>query len=125
MGDNTNVHLTFFCRNVCYCHIPVWSEDSRQGYVGHIQRLQPGCLVWTIRVIYYYFFNFEAEELSIVYANRSAALNHLQQHEETLADIKRCIALGFPSQLKYKVFERRARSLLVLKRNQEAIKAFQ
>ncbi|XP_053601074.1 SET and MYND domain-containing protein 4 [Plodia interpunctella] len=67
----------------------------------------------------------ETEELSIVYANRSAALNHLEQYEDALDDIKRCLALGYPRHLRYKVLERRARTLLVLKRNQEAIIAFQ
>ncbi|XP_038209258.1 SET and MYND domain-containing protein 4 [Zerene cesonia] len=67
----------------------------------------------------------ETEELSIVFANRSAALNHLERYEESLDDIKRCIALGYPRHLRYKVYERRARCLLVLKRNQESIKAFQ
>ncbi|CAH2068307.1 unnamed protein product, partial [Iphiclides podalirius] len=67
----------------------------------------------------------ETEELSILYANRSAALNHLEQYEETLADIKRCLSLGYPRHLRYKVYERKAQTLLVLKRNQEAITAFQ
>ncbi|XP_047035670.1 SET and MYND domain-containing protein 4 [Helicoverpa zea] len=67
----------------------------------------------------------ETEELSIVLANRSAALNHLEQYEDTLADIKRCLSLGYPRHLRYKVYERRARCLLVLKRNKEAVSAFQ
>lgn len=67
----------------------------------------------------------ETEELSIILANRSAALNHLVQYEDTLADIKRCLDLGYPRHLRYKVLERKARCLLVLKRNQEAITAFQ
>ncbi|XP_028033447.1 SET and MYND domain-containing protein 4 isoform X1 [Bombyx mandarina] len=67
----------------------------------------------------------ETEELSIVFANRSAALNHLQQYEEALADIKKCLSLGYPRHLRYKVYERKARSLLALKRNRESIVAFQ
>ncbi|VVD06120.1 unnamed protein product [Leptidea sinapis] len=67
----------------------------------------------------------ETEELSILFANRSAALNHLQRYEEALADIRRCLSLGYPRHLRYKVYERKARCLLVLKRNQEAIRAFQ
>lgn len=66
-----------------------------------------------------------AEQLSIVLANRSAALNHLEQYEDTLDDIKRCLSIGYPRYLRYKVYERKARSLLVLKRNKEAITAFQ
>lgn len=69
--------------------------------------------------------NVLAEELSIVIANRSAALNHLEQYEDALADIRRCLSLGYPRNLRYKVYERRARSLLALKRNKESIKAFQ
>ncbi|OWR44094.1 hypothetical protein KGM_213148 [Danaus plexippus plexippus] len=67
----------------------------------------------------------KSEELSIVLANRSAALNHLAQYEDTLRDIQRCLALGYPRHLRYKVYERRARCLLALKRNQEAVTAFQ
>ncbi|KAL4703162.1 hypothetical protein ACJJTC_016763 [Scirpophaga incertulas] len=67
----------------------------------------------------------ETEELSILLANRSAALNHLEQYEETLADIQRSLSLGYPRHLRYKIYERKARTLLVLKRNQEAITAFQ
>ncbi|KAI5633459.1 SET domain-containing protein [Phthorimaea operculella] len=67
----------------------------------------------------------ETEEMSILYANRSAALSHLEQHEETLEDIRRCLSLGYPRHLRYKVLERKARTLLLLKRNQESIRAFQ
>lgn len=67
----------------------------------------------------------ETEELSIVLANRSAALNHLEQHEDAMTDIRRCLDSGYPRNLQYKVLERRARCLLVLKRNKEAIFAFQ
>ncbi|XP_045785963.1 SET and MYND domain-containing protein 4 [Maniola jurtina] len=67
----------------------------------------------------------ETEDLSIVYANRSAALNHLEQYEDALCDIKRSLTLGYPRHLRYKIYERKARCLLVLKRNQEAIIAFQ
>lgn len=73
----------------------------------------------------YLTFCFTAEELSIVLANRSAALNHLEQFEDTLDDIKRCLSLGYPGHLRFKVYERKARSLLLLKRNKEAITAFQ
>ncbi|CAH2247975.1 SET and MYND domain-containing protein 4 [Pararge aegeria] len=67
----------------------------------------------------------ETEELSIIYANRSAALNHLQQYEDALTDIKRSLSMSYPRHLRYKVYERKARCLLVLKRNQEAVIAFQ
>ncbi|XP_063394307.1 SET and MYND domain-containing protein 4 [Cydia fagiglandana] len=66
----------------------------------------------------------ESEELSILLANRSAALNHMGLYEEALGDIRRCLALGYPEHLKYKVQERKARCLLVLQRNQEAVSAF-
>ncbi|XP_041974587.1 SET and MYND domain-containing protein 4 isoform X2 [Aricia agestis] len=67
----------------------------------------------------------DSDELAIVYANRSAALNHLEQYEDALDDIKRCLSLAYPRHLRYKVLERKARCLLVLQRNQEAVKAFQ
>lgn len=84
------------------------------------------CKIYTYICIYVNSIdNFAGDELSIVYANRSAALNHLEQYEDSLTDIRRCLSLGYPRNLRYKVYERRARCLLVLKRNQEAIKAFQ
>ncbi|XP_013167232.1 PREDICTED: SET and MYND domain-containing protein 4 [Papilio xuthus] len=67
----------------------------------------------------------DTDELSILYANRSAALSHLEQYEDTLSDIKRCLSLAYPRHLRYKVYERRARTLLIVKRHQEAITAFQ
>ncbi|KAG7303944.1 hypothetical protein JYU34_010858 [Plutella xylostella] len=67
----------------------------------------------------------ETEEASILLANRSAALNHLDQHEDAISDIQKSLKLGYPRHLRYKVLERKARCLLVLKRNREAITAFQ
>lgn len=63
-------------------------------------------------------------ELSVILANRSAALYHLDRHEHALEDIEEALHLGYPTDLFYKLEERRARCLLSLKRHDEAIEAF-
>ncbi|KAL6258691.1 hypothetical protein P5V15_010643 [Pogonomyrmex californicus] len=63
-------------------------------------------------------------ELSIILANRSATLYHLERHEHALKDIEEASRLGYPKDLLYKLEERRARCLLGLKRHDEAIEAF-
>jgi len=63
-------------------------------------------------------------ELSVILANRSATLYHLERHEYALEDIEEASQLGYPKDLFYKLEERRARCLLGLKRHDEAIEAF-
>ncbi|EZA53989.1 SET and MYND domain-containing protein [Ooceraea biroi] len=63
-------------------------------------------------------------ELSIILANRSAALYHLEHHEHALGDIEEALRLGYPHNLLYKLEERRARCLLSLKRHDDAVEAF-
>lgn len=63
-------------------------------------------------------------ELSIILANRSATLYHLERHEYALEDIEEASLLGYSKDLLYKLEERRARCLLGLKRHDEAIEAF-
>ncbi|KAG5323607.1 SMYD4 protein, partial [Pseudoatta argentina] len=63
-------------------------------------------------------------ELSIILANRSATLYHLERHEYALEDIEEASLLGYSKDLIYKLEERRARCLLGLKRHDEAIEAF-
>lgn len=63
-------------------------------------------------------------ELSIILANRSAALYHLERHKYALEDIEEALRLGYPKDLFYKLEERRARCLLGLKRYDEAVEAF-
>ncbi|XP_077276488.1 protein-lysine N-methyltransferase SMYD4 [Temnothorax americanus] len=63
-------------------------------------------------------------ELSVILANRSATLYHLERHEYALEDIEEALQLGYPKDLFYKLEERRARCLLGLKRHDEAVKTF-
>ncbi|XP_034540139.1 SET and MYND domain-containing protein 4 [Notolabrus celidotus] len=48
-----------------------------------------------------------SEQLSLCYANRSAALYHLQHYQESLEDIDRAIKNNYPSRLLHKLEERR------------------
>uniref|UniRef100_A0A3P8TPL1 Protein-lysine N-methyltransferase SMYD4 n=1 Tax=Amphiprion percula TaxID=161767 RepID=A0A3P8TPL1_AMPPE len=54
-----------------------------------------------------------SEQLSLCYANRSAALYHLQDYQECLDDIDRALKNGYPSHLLHKLQDRRT---LCLKR---------
>ncbi|XP_072099097.1 SET and MYND domain-containing protein 4 isoform X3 [Mobula birostris] len=50
-------------------------------------------------------------EAALLYANRSAALFHLQRYQECLEEIDRAEQHGYPSELQYKVWGRRAACL--------------
>ncbi|XP_035734855.1 SET and MYND domain-containing protein 4-like [Vespa mandarinia] len=63
-------------------------------------------------------------DLSVILANRSAALYHMGQHEHSLNDIEEAIRLNYPEELRYKIEERRARCYLALKMNAKAIDYF-
>ncbi|XP_011883193.1 PREDICTED: SET and MYND domain-containing protein 4 [Vollenhovia emeryi] len=63
-------------------------------------------------------------ELSVILANRSATLHHLEHHEYALEDIEEASRLGYPKDLLYKLEERRAKCFLGLKRHDEAVEAF-
>nr|XP_050866692.1 SET and MYND domain-containing protein 4-like [Vespula vulgaris] len=63
-------------------------------------------------------------DLSVILANRSAALYHMGQHERSLEDIGEAIRLNYPEELRYKIEERRARCFLALKMNTKAIEYF-
>ncbi|XP_038860967.1 SET and MYND domain-containing protein 4 isoform X1 [Salvelinus namaycush] len=52
-----------------------------------------------------------SEQLSLCYANRSAALFHLQHYRECLEDIDRALNHGYPSHLKHKLQDRQAQCL--------------
>ncbi|KAM7398141.1 hypothetical protein PAMA_006159 [Pampus argenteus] len=52
-----------------------------------------------------------SEQLSLCYANRSAALYHLQHYKESLADIDKALKNGYPSHLVYKLEDRRTQCL--------------
>ncbi|KAM4726042.1 SET and MYND domain-containing protein 4 [Anableps anableps] len=47
-----------------------------------------------------------SEQLSLCFANRSAALYHLQQYQECLDDIDRALNTGYPSHLSHKLQDR-------------------
>uniref|UniRef100_A0A1B6CWC9 MYND-type domain-containing protein n=1 Tax=Clastoptera arizonana TaxID=38151 RepID=A0A1B6CWC9_9HEMI len=64
------------------------------------------------------------EKLSILYANRSAALYHLKHYQLTLQDIELAIGSGYPKDIKYKICDRKARSLLALNQLKDARDAF-
>jgi hypothetical protein len=68
-------------------------------------------------------------ELSITYANRSAALFHLDETGAAQVDIDTAFKLGYPPELHYKLHERAGRCLLKegkktegLRRVQQALK---
>lgn len=67
---------------------------------------------------------FKCLELSVILANRSATLYHLERYEYALEDIEEASRFDYPKDLFYKLEERRARCLLDLKRHDEAIEAF-
>ncbi|XP_034149134.1 SET and MYND domain-containing protein 4 [Esox lucius] len=52
-----------------------------------------------------------SEQLSLCYANRSAALFHLQLYKECLCDIDRALKHGYPSHLQHKLQGRRTQCL--------------
>ncbi|XP_053692002.1 SET and MYND domain-containing protein 4-like [Sabethes cyaneus] len=54
-------------------------------------------------------------EKSIILANRSAALFHLNKYEEALQDINLSIDHDYPKEMKYKLMDRKARCYFALK----------
>ena len=66
----------------------------------------------------------KSEELSIILANRSAALFHLGRYELSLRDINRSLAAGYPADMEYKLRERQARCHMANKNPYEAMEAF-
>ncbi|XP_068572151.1 SET and MYND domain-containing protein 4 isoform X2 [Cebidichthys violaceus] len=60
------------------------------------------------------------EQLSLCYANRSAALYHLQHYQESLDDIDKAIKNSYPSHLLHKLEDRRTQCLKQLSVGQKA-----
>ncbi|XP_053187879.1 SET and MYND domain-containing protein 4 [Scomber japonicus] len=60
------------------------------------------------------------EQLSLCYANRSAALFRLQHYQECLADIDKALKYGYPSHLVHKLEDRRTQCLKHLSVGQKA-----
>ncbi|XP_033493777.2 protein-lysine N-methyltransferase SMYD4 [Epinephelus lanceolatus] len=61
-----------------------------------------------------------SEQLSLCYANRSAALYHLQHYQESLDDIDKALKSGYPSHLLHKLEDRRTQCLKHLSVGQNA-----
>ncbi|KAK7925748.1 hypothetical protein WMY93_008058 [Mugilogobius chulae] len=61
-----------------------------------------------------------SQQLSLCYANRSAALCHLQLYQESLFDIDMALKSGYPSHLSHKLQDRRSLCLRHLSTDQEA-----
>nr|XP_046267475.1 SET and MYND domain-containing protein 4 [Scatophagus argus] len=61
-----------------------------------------------------------SEQLSLCYANRSAALYHLQHYQESLDDIDQALKNNYPSHLLHKLEERRTQCLKHLSAGQKA-----
>ncbi|XP_071362305.1 SET and MYND domain-containing protein 4 [Trachinotus anak] len=60
-----------------------------------------------------------SEQLSLCYANRSAALLHLQHYQECLDDIDKAVKNGYPSHLLHKLEDRRSQCLKQLSGGQK------
>lgn len=63
--------------------------------------------------------------MAYAFANRSAVLLHLGKYEECLLDISQALINGYPTELLYKLEERKAKCNLGLNKVKEAIKACQ
>uniref|UniRef100_A0A1B6J8P5 Protein-lysine N-methyltransferase SMYD4 n=2 Tax=Homalodisca liturata TaxID=320908 RepID=A0A1B6J8P5_9HEMI len=66
----------------------------------------------------------DKEELSVLFANRSAALYHLKEYEAALQDIQSAFDFNYPSHLYYKVYDRKSRCFLALQQLKSARGAF-
>ena len=62
------------------------------------------------------------EPLSFCYANRSAALRKLNQYDECLMDVARAAKFGYPRNMTFKLWERKGKCYLGLKRYEQASK---
>eukprot|EP00096_Caligus_rogercresseyi_P012609 TRINITY_DN5339_c0_g1_i1.p1 TRINITY_DN5339_c0_g1~~TRINITY_DN5339_c0_g1_i1.p1 ORF type:complete len:721 (-),score=210.74 TRINITY_DN5339_c0_g1_i1:943-3105(-) len=88
--------LELYCKSICYAPHPnptisIPSQQDDGGSENHF------------------------EELSLGYANRSAVLFQMKEYELCVRDITRSFDNGYPNNLMYKLFERKARCLKALK----------
>ncbi|KAB7507063.1 SET and MYND domain-containing protein 4 [Armadillidium nasatum] len=65
------------------------------------------------------------EDLSLCFANRSAALFHCKDYNHCLQDIDLALSHGYPNRLKYKILERRGQCLAKFGRIKESQRAFE
>jgi tetratricopeptide (TPR) repeat protein len=63
-------------------------------------------------------------ELSLAYANRSAALFHLKKYGAAIRDIDRALQRGYPQKMLYKIHERKGKCLRALGHPGEAVACF-
>lgn len=66
---------------------------------------------------------YSAEDFSILLANRSAALNHMEKFDHALQDIE-LAEENYPKELMYKLKERKARCYLAKKQYENALNSF-
>ncbi|XP_059610965.1 SET and MYND domain-containing protein 4 [Phlebotomus argentipes] len=66
----------------------------------------------------------EEGNLAVIFANRSAALYHMEKHDLALKDIARAIEANYPREMRYKLIEREARCYLAQEKHEEALQAF-
>jgi len=64
-------------------------------------------------------------DLSLVIANRSAALLHLTKFDLCLSDIENAISFNYPEEMKYKLFDRKGKCYAQLKQLKDAESNFQ
>ncbi|KAG8177392.1 hypothetical protein JTE90_016735 [Oedothorax gibbosus] len=64
-----------------------------------------------------------AEELSLGFGNRSAALFHLLKNEECLKDIDKAVEYEYPRDLRFKLLQRKGQCLIKLNQPTSAIEA--
>lgn len=69
--------------------------------------------------------SFLANDISIIFANRSAVLYHTEQYDAALSEIELATEAKYPKDMMYKLKERKARCMLAKKNLEEALKAFQ
>ncbi|XP_070535620.1 SET and MYND domain-containing protein 4-like [Ptychodera flava] len=69
--------------------------------------------------------DFQSRELTLAYANRSAVLYQMKEHELCLEDIQRAFQCGYPDDLHYKLYYRRGGCLRSLGEGAAAIESFQ
>lgn len=63
-------------------------------------------------------------DLTLAYANRSAAYFHLKKYQACLLDINRAFSIKYPQELQYKLYDRQARCFIHLKQYTAANTAF-
>ncbi|XP_055699154.1 SET and MYND domain-containing protein 4 isoform X2 [Phlebotomus papatasi] len=68
--------------------------------------------------------NDQEGDLAVIFANRSAALYHMEKHDLALKDIARAIEANYPKEMRYKLKEREAKCFLAQEKHAEALQAF-